>query len=143
MLRTALSVVSGLLLGANAWPAPNCSTEPCRATVRDLVEHPDLFQGKRVIVEGVLDLRFEGHSIRHGTLRLSLALFTPDKDTGEFEEQQVARDWARIERWQRAGLQGRWVEVLGVFDKKETGHFGMLKYGGIRNVETIVAKGAQ
>jgi len=143
VLRAALVVVAGLFLGANAWPAPNCSVEPCRATVRDLVEQPDLFQGKRVIVEGVLDLRFELHGLRHGTLKLSLALFSPDKDSGEFEPEQVAQDGARIEKWRRAGLQGRWVEVLGVFDKKETGHFGMLKHGGLRNVEAIVPKGAQ
>lgn len=143
MLRAALFVASGLLLSADAWSAPNCSVEPCRVTVRDLVEQPNLFQGKRVIVEGVLDLRFEVESIRHGTLSLSLALFTPDKETGEFEERQVVQDWARIEKWRSAGLQGRWVEVRGVFDRKETGHFGMLKNGGIRNVETIVAKGAQ
>ena len=143
MLRAALFIASGLLLSANAWPAPNCSVEPCRTTVRDLVERPDLFQGRRVIVEGVLDLRFEIESIRHGTLVLSLALFTPDKETGDFEERQVAEAWARIEKWRRAGLQGRWVEVRGVFDRKETGHFGMLKNGGIRNVEMIVLKGTR
>jgi len=143
VLRAAVLLLFGLFLVADAWPTPNCSVDPCRATVRDLVEQPDLFQGKRVMVEGVLDLRFERHSLRHRTLRLSLALFTPDKDSGEFEPQQVAEDWARIEKWQRAGLQGQWVVVLGVFDRKQTGHFGMLEHGGLRNVEAIAPKGAQ
>jgi hypothetical protein len=145
VLRAAQVVFTGLFLGANAWPAPNCSIEPFRATVRDLVEQPDLFQEKRVIVEGVLDLRFELHGLRHGTLRLSFDLFRPlddDKNSGELER-QVGEDWARVEKWRHAGLQGRWVEVLGVFDKKETGHFGMLKHGGLRDVEAIVPKGTQ
>jgi hypothetical protein len=75
-----------------------------------------------------------------------LDLFRPikDEDMGTKEhERQLSEDWARVQNWQRAGFQGRWVEVLGVFDKEETGHFGMLKHGGLRDVEAIVLVGAQ
>lgn len=140
MVRVAAIVFTGLFLGANTWAA--CGIEPCRTTVRDLVQYPDVYHGKRVRVEGVLNLRFEGHSIRHETFRLSLNFFSPNKDSGEYEREQVARDWARVKTWQRAGLQGRWVEVLAVFDKNETGNF-VLDKGGLRDVEAIVPKAAK
>ena len=143
MLREALVVVCGMFLVANALAAPDCAIEPCRATVRDLVEQPGSFQGRRVRVEGVLNLRFEVHSIRHGELYLSLDLFRPpDPETGSWDEKKVEEVWARIEKWQRAGLQDRWVEVIGVFYAEETGHFGMMKHGGLRDVEAIVPTGA-
>ncbi len=143
MLREALVVVCGMFLAANALAAPDCAIEPCRATVRDLVEQPGSFEGRRVRVEGVLNLRFEVHSIRHGELRLSLDLYRPpDPETGAYDEKKAKEDWARIEKWRRAGLQGRWVEVIGVFTK-ETGHFSMMKHGfGLRDIEAIVPTAA-
>ncbi len=143
MRREALVVVGGMFLVANALAAPDCAIEPCRATVRDLVEQPESFQGRRVRVEGVLNLRFEVHSIRHGQLRLSLDLWRPpDPETGDWDEKKVGEDWARIEKWRRGGLQDRWVEVIGVFDTEQTGHFGMYKHGGLRDIEAIVPTGA-
>lgn len=142
MLRAALVVVGGMFLVANALATPDCATEPCRATVRDLAEQPESFQGRRVRVEGILNLRFEGYSIRDGELRLWLNFFRPpDPETGEWDEKKVGEDWTRIEKWRRAGLQDRWVEVIGVFNTKETGHFGMMKHGGLRNIEAIVPAG--
>jgi hypothetical protein len=140
--------ICGILLVATATAAPVCPSEPCRVTLRGLIENPESLQGKRVRVDGVLDLRFESHSLRHGDLRLALNLFRPidDEDLAKNMrkvEAQVEEDWARIEKWQRAGLQGRWVEVIGVFDTAVTGHFDMLKHGGLRDVEAIVPRGIQ
>ncbi len=132
-----------MFLVANVLAVPDCAIEPCRATVRDLVERPGSFQGKRVRVEGVRNLRFEEHSISRGELHLWLDFFRPpDPETGGWDEKKVEEDWARIEKWQRAGLQDRWVEVIGVFDAEETGHFGTMKHGGLRHIEAIVQTGA-
>ncbi len=143
MLREALVAVCGMFLVANALAAPDCAIEPCRATVRDLVEQPGSFQGRCVRVEGFLNLRFESHGIRHGELHLSLDFYRPpDPETGYLDEKKGREDWDRIEKWRRAGLQDRWVEVIGVFDAEETGHFGMMKQGGLRDIEAIVPTGA-
>ncbi len=141
MLREALVVVCGMFLVANALAAPDCAIEPCRATVRDLVEQPGSFQGSRVRVKGVLNLRFEVHSIRHGELLLSLEFYRPpDPETGDWDEDKAGEDWDRIEKWRRAGLQDRWVEVIGVFDTEETGNYGLMKHGGLRDIEAIVPR---
>jgi hypothetical protein len=124
---------------------PAYATEQYVVTLRDLVTDPASFQGKTVRVKGVLDLRFELHGIRHGKFHLSLNFFRPI-DEGEVErnvekvEAQVKQDWMRIREWQRAGWHGKWVEVVGVFDPEETGHFGMVKSGGLRDIETVMLK---
>jgi hypothetical protein len=39
-------------------------------------------------------------------------------------------------------LQDRWVEVIGVFDTEDTGNYGLMKHGGLRDIEAIVPTGA-
>lgn len=66
LLRALLVLVALFGQVGDASSAPNCDNEPCRATLADIVQYPGVFQNKRVVIQGVLDLRFEGHSIRHG-----------------------------------------------------------------------------
>jgi len=133
------------LVGLTSAQIAECARESCSIRIVDVVRNPQAYQGKRIRVQGVLDLRFEGHSIREGETRLALNLFRPivhdvSKAAVARMEAQVDEDWRRIETWRRSGLQGEWVEVIGIFDPNETGHMGMIKSGGLRDVVTIAPK---
>jgi len=120
--------------------------EPHSVTVRDLIENHSSYQGKLVRVEGVLNFNhFETRCLRHGKLILSLNLYRPidDEDLEKNSpkvEKQLDEDDARLRKWRLRGLHGRWVEVVGVFDRSKTGHFGMIRSGGIRDIQSIKLK---
>ena len=147
-----MSIRRGCFLGIACWslagPGLAQGTAPasgqCPVQILDVVSSPQRYQAKRIRVQGMLDLRLEEDSIRHGRARLSLNLFRPvSDDTSKAAlarmNARIDEDWRRIKAWRRAGLEGTWVEVTGTFDADETGHLGMIKDGGLRDVTTIVA----
>ncbi len=101
-------------------------------TVDELVLNEDVHHGKLIVVKGRLNLEFEGHSLYGDKHRVWLHMFVEP-----YTEESVNRDWARIEEYKKA-LQDKIVILRGVFNKDNTGHFGLYP-AGFDYVEEIKA----
>ena len=100
--------------------------EPKRVSIIGLVATPTAFDGARVYVEGVLDLRFEGNA---------LYLHKEDRDY-RVAMNAVWLDVSKEQRTKWAELNGRHVLVVGRADAKLTGHFAAYP-SGLRDIERI------
>ena len=129
-----MALVPGVLPSMAVYSAPAAQHDETTfetATVMQLLAEPDRWHQKRVRVRGTLSLKFEGSSISDNHQRLWLDLFR-EPYTGE----SVKREWGQIARWQKQGLEGKRVVVLGIFDKNEKGHLGMWS-GGLKQILSI------
>ncbi|MDR2625625.1 MAG: hypothetical protein LBC37_04770 [Zoogloeaceae bacterium] len=106
-----------------------------------LIANPEKYHGKNVLVSGFLHLEFEGHALYlhrddalHHLSRNGIWVDWYDWEEGDGEEKLRARN----EFFDRFLLphNDQYVVMEGIFNAKNTGHFGLWS-GGIEQIKRV------
>jgi hypothetical protein len=109
-------------------PVASAAPEPASVPLVAVIANPDRYDGKRVWVEGFLNLAFEGDALYLGRSDRDAGLMRNSVwvDGPNFEEPEARR-----------ALNGRYVMLQGRFNTHSNGHFGM-HTGTFEDVSSIV-----